>query len=69
MKIFTVQTFVFLSHLLAVASIILVIDWTIGGQGEQDNLGGLFPINMSNENSDGYVHVENWHPGKKCGSL
>lgn len=53
--------FLILSHFFVFTSFVLVLDWVTGGSWE-NNLGGLYPINMSNEQSKSYQYVFNWHP-------
>ena len=45
----------YLSHISAIISVILVFSWI-------NNLGGLYSIDMSNQDSENYKNVFNWHP-------
>lgn len=48
-----------LAHIFSITSLFLVINWISFGN---ENLGGLYTINMSNEQSNNYKYVFNWHP-------
>lgn len=54
------------TRIFAVISLILVIEWITGGSVDTtpniSNLGGLYPINMSDSQSNNYNYVFNWHP-------
>ena len=55
------KIFLILSHIFVFTSFVLVMDWIIGGS-KENNLGGLYPISMTNEQSNSYQYVFNWHP-------
>jgi multisubunit Na+/H+ antiporter MnhG subunit len=48
-----------LAHISAIITVILLWNWISAGD---ENLGGLYPINMSDEDSNSYKYVFNWHP-------
>ena len=49
------DSLLYLSHISAIISVILVFCWI-------NNLGGLYSIDMSNQDSENYKNVFNWHP-------
>lgn len=55
------KIFLILSHIFVFTSFVLVLDWVTGGS-KENNLGGLYPISMTNEQSNSYQYVFNWHP-------
>lgn len=48
-----------LAHIFAITSLLLVSNWIFFGN---ENLGGLYTIQMNDEQSDNYKYVFNWHP-------
>lgn len=48
-----------LAHIFAITSLLLVCNWISFGN---ENLGGLYTINMNDKQSDNYKYVFNWHP-------
>ena len=51
-----------LTRIFSLVSLILVFVWVALDNNNNSNLGGLYPINMSDPNSDNFKYVFNWHP-------
>lgn len=48
-----------LAHIFAFITLLLLCNWISFGK---ENLGGLYPIEMNDKDSDNYKNVFNWHP-------